>query len=582
MPAYHVTLFFAQPPKWGWREQFWWEGGDQHAALVAGQQLAAARYSILGAGVSLYRVSVAIPAQPRCSSSAPVSGVTTPYLPMPAVAALRVRLLGTGSPPHRRSYVLGGLPAGSIDGAKGVTIAPQIAGPLAAWLALLLRGGWRLLANQPLGPALQVLGITAAADGEDRDIYGAPLVGPAAIGQQQLLWVATAGSPPPVATSARIWGVQVLPKIPRLARQVNGERVLLATWATGFYCQGSTYGIDHLAGGQVVFYSRALVPISSAEPQALVGRKCGPGAHRVDSTPPRASGPVTPFLGATPAGVPPLPQPPPPVVPVLNTYQTARDLVVEVFKGYSLIPGSHQKTVGLAQASNQAVDTWVVFVPGVDVGSFTDNFSEWVSGLEAWLGVEDRYTAFVEQVLSENVPAGARVFYTGHSLGGMAVQWARANRNEVFRNGAVNLIGFGCPVFASPYPSLTAPVGTLAAIFNAFQQSYAPRDARYFGYRLDPCTYLSPGGFWAWLRLLSIMGTLGQGAAVDLMLATTYFPWTDLVTPPAGVLPNLFRLHMTYPDNPELNLWNWSGASDPGKTLPPLTTGPVQRFTYVP
>ena len=581
MPAYHATLWFAQPPLWGWVEQLWWEGPTTEQALQAALSLAQARYSILSQGVSLYRVSVSQPGIPRSGLSAPVRGAVIAGVPMPAVQAVEIRLQGPGHPPHRRSYALRGLPQGAVAASgQRVDWSPVYAGPANRWLRLLTQGGWRLLVDEPIGDPCPILGITVA-DPQSHDIYGGPLVGPIRIGEPQYLFLSLDGDIPVQVQRARIYGVRVEPNIRRLRNQVLGERDVLALYPEGCYVQGSTWGINGLSGGRVQFEGDQLHPIAVYDLVGLVARKCGPPPVGAQIPVQQVIGSPTspaPLVRVLPRGIVGPGFPPP--VPVLE-FQTARDIVAEVFEGYTPREGLWEKTIGIAQVYKHPLYDWIVFVPGVDTGSFFDNFSDWVTALNSFLAVDDDYSEAVFQLIEDHTPPGARIFYAGHSLGGMTCQWVRKRRNEEPPEGPGNLVTFGSPAFASPFVSFWHG-GRLGKIEEGLFKYDLSRNARYFGYRLDPVIWLGPGGFWAQARVLFIAATGGASELIVFLKTLKSPTWQTLLTPPDGVLPNLFRLHMSYPNSSELDGYNWSGTKDPDRALPPLQTGPVSRYEYIP
>jgi len=582
MPVFHVTMFFSQPPRWGWVEQFWWEGINERTALAAAVDLAQARFTILGSGVNLFRVRVSVPNIPRAGLSAQIVGSTLPRLARPGPECLEVRLLGTGSPPHRRSYALGGLPVNSLTLTGDVAdFAPWIGAAARAWLGRLLQGGWRLLVNQPIGPVVPVLGLTVA-DAFEHDLFGGPLRPPERLGQPQLLWVGLDGPIPTNAFTVRLWGIQTLPKVKRLAAQVNGERPILDTFEIGVYVEGSTYGITETSGGKAQFYASNFSAISSFDPVALVARARGPAkAPAADSLLEGVYLPNPPLAG-WPLGAPPPDLNPPPILPTVHTYQTAQDMVAEVFNGYGPAGASPNPKLGIAQATNQPVDTWVVWVSGVDVGGVVDNYELWVNSLPNYVGIEDPYTDWVEATVRANVPAGSRIFWAGHSMGGMSAQWCRRKIDQGKGWNGPNLMGFGTAVFNSPYEGFQANIAPITFYSPRYTSATGRTNAVYFAFRNDPVMWLSPGGFYAWLKLLLLLKSGPAGLVALAIQSYTPPVWQVLIHNPPDFEGNLFQLHMSYPIAPALDEWNWQGLLDEDKKLPPLTTGPVTRFDYPP
>jgi hypothetical protein len=91
MAIYHATMYFAQPPL-GWREQYYCYAGDIGSSLAAALSLSRQRYTILGAGVSLYRVTVSQVGTVRASASAAVGGQTLTARAVDAHQAAEVRV----------------------------------------------------------------------------------------------------------------------------------------------------------------------------------------------------------------------------------------------------------------------------------------------------------------------------------------------------------------------------------------------------------------------------------------------------------------------------------------------------------
>ena len=200
--------------------------------------LARARYSLLGAGVSLYRVRVSAPGNPRSSLTVPVTGLVGPTPAMPACTCVEIRLIGKGSRQHRRPYNLGGLPAGSVVASGHIAEwSPAYQRPARQWLDLLTRGGWRLDVTERTGPTCQMLGISVP-DFDRHDIYGGPLADAPPVTDPQYLWVGVEGGIPPFADTARLWGYQVRPKSPRLTRQLGGQQ----TWPCSLPGAATSWG----------------------------------------------------------------------------------------------------------------------------------------------------------------------------------------------------------------------------------------------------------------------------------------------------------------------------------------------------
>lgn len=579
MPIFHATLFFSQPPRWGWVEQFWWQGPDLSSAFAAAKQLALSRYSILGAGVSCYQVRVSVPGVPRAGLAAPITGKALPYPAMPGVQALEVRLTGKGVRFARRSFKIGGLPAaGVLADASGADFASWLTTAGSAWLNQLLAGGWRLHVEAPVGPQVPIAGLAEVAlDGGDP--FGAPVDAAEADPATTLIYCQMSAPPVGPAATVRLWGARMAPKVRSVQRAVNGTHDLFAADGQGVYWPGTFGSGSYVGGGTVQLYRPGVVPIVAWDTVRLTGRKVGPAKT---SVPEQVPLPATPLLATGPTGpgsvFKPLVAPP---IPGTNTYQTMIDMMIEVFDGYIQEPAPQAPLIGLAQVADSDHARYVLFLAGIDNTISQATTQQWANGLLALVAAPDTYTSYVRDIIRENTPDGCELIVCGHSLGGIVAQSLEGTRANLGQRRVTLKVGCGCPSLSYTLPSLLlfqSPEGDVYSPITGPPLS----PTRLFAVRLDPVPYFSPAGDWLWLRLLTLMANIPDLEFV-IFLEGLFAPQNIKIISAPNLLPdNPITRHNCYNRAPDLATYSWDGVYDPSQSRPALKTGPVKRFPYPP
>lgn len=556
MAVYHVSLYFATRDH-GWREQFYRAEGSFALALAQGLSLAAQRYSILGAGVSLYRVRVTQPGVPHAYASADVRGTTIPVLAMSALVGAQLRLHGGTEGIHQRTYFLRGLPKDALVlGSGPVRFAGTYAGAIAAWLGLLSRS-WLMQVTLNAGPECPVVGITQMAE-VDRDIYGEPLdVSDPPEGATyvfaQLQW-----SPPEMADTVHIRGARVSPNVRVYRHAVNGRFKVASLLESGVCWYGTLEGGLYQGGGLAQASYTGYVPITKVQLRGYGSRHCGPPAEALSPVglfAAQAAGPRPP-QGLSPVTPGEMPNPP---APVVSTVRTARDLAQLIFAGYG--PGDPPAGLGLgvAQVVNAESDTYLVVMTGVDSSS-SQTPQNWANALASGIGLPDSYTDQAIEFIRENTPNGCSLILAGHSLGGITAEWVRSKVRSLGGRQVLQITSFG------------------AAAITIFR--HPPTRIRRFAVQGDPVPYLSPIGFWAWPNIIS---ALIEGPATN--------SWLGLVIPGGPYFHVLITAedtpftpiarHNCYPNLEVLEQYNPYGflLATPG--FEPLELGVMTRRAWV-
>ena len=343
MALTHVTMFFVQG-KQQWAEQLYRNDDRFSVTVAAALTLATARYSILGAGALLTRVRVSQLGAPKNSVSRNVAG-KQPSIPATlASSAALLQLQAQGDRPHTRPYWLHGLPVGAWGQFGGaVSLAPQWAGPIAAWLQLLIGNGWLIQGTVQVGPTYAVqqlvptqfppqpVPITAKVDWTPTH---------PAVGLVAYLYDAPTLTPDTENAFAdavvRIARAKWYPPLPGRGPQVNGQWPLYGVQGTAVAAQTQAIPPGGYAlGGTVTLTQNGWLPITGWAFSRVGEHKVGParasnGPGESDPAPlhgvpdfvvvpprPLLPPPAVAAQQVAPYSSPPgtVPVPPPPVVP---------------------------------------------------------------------------------------------------------------------------------------------------------------------------------------------------------------------------------------------------------------------------
>ncbi len=564
----HCTLFFTTQ-HYGWVEQFFRADGTLGLSLQATIQLATARWSILGAGVNLYRVRASEVGSPRASYSWDVSGTPSSTPAMTPLVGAEIRVTAGPGALYHRSYMLRGLPEGSLVQTGGVwRWSPAWSGPATSWLSLLVSGGWQLQCWGRAGPTFPILSLAEAAM-ENADVAGEPL-DPAQVDPATTIVVAAVqGTPilPPadpvtgIVPTLRVGRVRWFPPLSKLRAKVNGEYPVvyvgpgLAAWRGALPPAG-----HYVGGGYVQVRPRLYLPITSAELGGQVAKACG-GPKRYAEPPPLPGVWPAPlvfpsqallrlvpvpggrFGGLLPSLPPGTPIPPPP--PAVRTLANLQDLATFVWEGYQPPAPQLSLCIGIARVVN-LTDTWLVVCSGTDLTQSTQALGI-TEDLAAAFGEPNQLTIQLQAKVLITVPPGADIVYAGHSLGGMALQPLCA-LDELFPRNAVRLITFGSPLCVLPKSGM--PVVRLAMVDDIVPFCSPAETAT---------TSLQ------WLAGVFMSRNYGAGFA----------PFQTYIDPD-GVPPGPITRHTGYPGCTTLQQFGADGV--PGSNVT-YELGPISRFS---
>lgn len=102
-------------------------------------------------------------------------------------------------------------------------------------------------------------------------------------------------------------------------------------------------------------------------------------------------------------------------------------------------------TEGKIVQGKKTKDIYLVSLHGTEVtqvGQAVDIANDLLSGF----GLNNTYLIDLKNVMTENIPAGANIIFTGHSLGGMVAQQAAADEDLKERYNILYTVTFGSPL----------------------------------------------------------------------------------------------------------------------------------------
>jgi hypothetical protein len=335
-----------------------------------------------------------------------------------------------GGPVYHRSSSMRGLPAQLTQGSGGhpALFNSRLSDLLLAWLNLLRQYQYCLKCQSKSTPWVNLAGLSAYGY-QDCDAWGNPLALGVPEGSGYLL--ATPSSPLTIPAFDANTGEVSKIQIRRFQATRNGQP------ATYLGVDGIHTLVNMLAGslifsgtipedvttespGQVRPVQTVYVPIQTFQLMGTSTRKTGarssygqilPDSSTFQRPLPAQAPPVAPG----PAG-PPTPGVNPP--PAVNTYANAQDIAVEIFLGYKPNPQGTIFPLGIAQASNFP-NTWAMFISGTNL---TFNATGIPEDIAAAFNQPDLFSDWIVYWTKSNVPQGASLLITGHSLGGMEGQ----------------------------------------------------------------------------------------------------------------------------------------------------------------
>lgn len=564
MPAFHSTLYFSQGKDWGWVEQFWRQDSDLASALAAAKDLAQARYRILGAGVSLYRVRVSQDGILRCSVAAPITGKTLSDPAMSATQAMEVRLQSPGRPARWRNYPLRGLPRNGVQRVGNVwRWSPSLQGAGPAWLDLLVQDGWCLRVEENVGPEFPLTGLDQAAY-QENDTFGDPLNQADPPDSGGFLVAAVDGLLPAGGTQVKIRGASVRPNLAKSRQAVNGSFPILAQIANRVLFAGSFGGGQYVGGGILQLVRPGLVPIDSVSLGRMVARKCGPPKEDFVATGLGPAGDAPPPGGSGMSSLPPTarlnPDPPQPG----RKIQTARELAALIFEGYAPEPAPEAPLIQIFPVINAEEKTYLVCAAGVDNFINPPNLDQWMQAVLSWLGLPDTFSPYLRENIVQATESYAKIILAGHSMGGMSCEWMKTS---FFPGTKLNHQVLQIVTFGSASIALTDK-----------NEPFIRR----FAVNLDPVPYFSPAGYSNWAIIP--VSILSRGVLYMKIFSKNVgkAPGHVYVEVPEDFSSNPIDRHNGYPSYPSLDGYNWNGQPDPDQELPPLILGPGTAAPWPP
>jgi len=564
MPAFHCTLFFSYGKDYGWVEQFWRQEPNLNAALAMTLKLAFARFNILGAGATVYRVRVSQAGMPHASLSASVDGTTLANPAMIPIEGVDVRLQSEGSPAHWRNFCLRGIP---LDGIEQVgrrwRWSPLLAAKAPAWLNRLATDGWLLRIEEALGPPQPILGMNLIA-WQDNDIFGESLNPEDPPDGTTAVVAFTGDHLPQGGTLVKVHACRPSPNTPRNRKVINGTHPIFYTYGNTVSWFGDFGSADSSTGGTVQVCQISYRQIASASLVRRVGKKCGPYKEGV------STGPVPVAAVQIPAGPLVFPKPVlisgPPEPPATNTYITLHDIAAEIWKGYTEPLSQKDPLIGIARLVGVGSVEYAVFLGGVDRSIEYPLWEQYWEAANAFIGAPDAYTDSVRETIRQNTEDGCALHVFGHSFGGMVAQWLASAGPGLGSRYVKTVIGLG-----------TAWVVNSSS-FNSVQNYHL------FAVRGDPIIWLSQGGWLVPIRVWTARYD-SAGLELSLFLLNQLWPVGQILLDGDGVSLDPLARHNCYNTLPAcFDVW-WNGGAKslmPPLAKQPLITGPVKRFLYPP
>lgn len=519
MGIYHVRLSFATAEH-GWVEQFYRRDVSFQAALAAGVDLAIRRYSILGAGVTLYRVRVTQPGQPRAVATQDVSGVNLPVPIASAYDGAEIRLVAGPGFRNFRSYFLRGLPRGALLNPQGASRWGAIVQVAAErWITSLADGKWCEQCRGYVGEQLPITNLVGILDPSTQPLEeGGGPIGPSiyataamATVEGQLVvpdQVPEVGGPVMVRISRAKWDdLGAVAETP-----INGEFPIIAPVQGTLQYFGFCPFVGSYAGGGTLQISQPVyLPITSATLTRGGNRKCGPvapgarlpgqplaesralfsgfdGALRVVLSPIQAARQLAAEITPTRSTPPqyPFPVNPPFPEPITGTLTNLKEVLTYLIAkmGHSG-SGVNYTPIGIAPILNM-VDTWWIGLTGVFVTEYSDTGV--LAAVSAGMAILNKYAQVVKGVIDTHIPPTAKLILQGHSLGGITCENLHSIARLIPR--IVTITTFGSPVSSvlfRPRPMLRfkvatdlvpimTPLGLASDLFNAVNYNVVPVD----------------------------------------------------------------------------------------------------------
>lgn len=545
MPLWKCTLHLVQKP-YGWSETFYRRSETGAEALKKTVALAVGRAQLLAQGVNIVRVEVHPLGTWRTNLVAGIKPTPLPGPASPATSGLIIRFAGRlpGLDVfYRRTWLLRGLPERFFrgPGRAGSQYDPALVAKAIGWLDSLNRDGWLLQVAAKDNPWHPVGDILLSALG-DVDIVGNPLgqLAPAPVDTVlNVLLPAGIRIPehdPETGKRATVFIRNVQWSDPRAARRakVNGLHTVLGS-APGLVQLGGKWPGrgEYGASGWLQLRQTGWAEIVSSSIGGTGGRKTGkpryPNALPVgaDNPGPDEQAPSGPGEAPEPGDWNP--------GPVADTLSDLSDTQAYVWDNYQTDGAGNYLAISIAPIVNKP-HTWIVALSGTWLTTFPA--TQILADITAALGQSSGYLFNVVAAVSATVPAGDKLIFAGHSLGGMIAQQAALACGALGRP-AERLITFGSPLVAYP------PGG---AVIHRF------------AFPGDCVVCLSPAG-----GLLCLAGSPEQ----------TFLD-------PGDISLNCADRHTQYPGAPALHQYDHEGTFIQGQGAEPYAMGAKLRFPVPP
>lgn len=347
--------------------------------------------------------------------------------------AVTVRLEGEvsgDSSTYHATRIIRGLPGNAVrDGdSQRPVYDPKLWDLFLAWLNLLRPLGFCFKASSHAGSWTPIISLDDYFIG-DTNVSGEPVPGTTLPPSQSRIVLVTltdaripqAGSDGMWPPSIQVKGVESIERQSFEGTRINGihEVIDLPTQAVVIAGQLPT-DAQWVSTGKLRPLMSVHVPILRYQITGFGTRRTGGRSSYKGIL---VSGPFVDTLPIAVGAANALPQPTRPVltpqgIPAENTYRNAREIAVEVWKGYDVNPQDEKFPLGITQATN-VDDLWVLFISGTDL---TQNATGIPEDIQAAQNEPDYFSGWVYVWVNSVVPKGASLLICGHSLGGMVGQ----------------------------------------------------------------------------------------------------------------------------------------------------------------
>ncbi|MCR4790404.1 MAG: hypothetical protein K5839_04940 [Treponemataceae bacterium] len=135
------------------------------------------------------------------------------------------------------------------------------------------------------------------------------------------------------------------------------------------------------------------------------------------------------------------------------TYTSTPEVYAHVRLGYNDgILGPITVTEGSIKVDNKKSPVYLITLSGTETGTSSELMNQatnWLVDLQSGFCLDNDYLAAVVDVISENIPQGANIVLSGHSLGGMIAQQVAAETSIKDNYNVMYTLTFGSPLLAA-------------------------------------------------------------------------------------------------------------------------------------